>query len=261
MVIFFDIDGTIVDEASQIIPSSTVEAISALRQQGHTPIINTGRPYSHLDPRVRAMPFAGWVCSGGMEGYVNGQWLQKLHMSPELSRQVIQTVRECRMQVIFEVEGGFLLDGDLSTCPRVVHETAQMVKKGFSVWQTSQVSDPQIIKFVTFDGPDSRRAEFVAFMQQYFLCIDRGNGMMEFVQKGCSKAAGMELMLQHLGAAKEDTYAIGDSTNDVTMFRIAGHAICMGNGMDEAKAEAEYITDTVLNDGIAKALQHYDLIR
>ena len=261
MVIFFDIDGTIVDEASQIIPASTVEAISALRQAGHTPIINTGRPYSHLDPRVRAMPFAGWVCSGGMEVYVNGTWLQKLHMTREMSLQVIHAVRECRMQVIFEVEGGFLLDGELSSCPRVVHETAQMVKKGFSVWQTNEVSDPVIIKFVTFDGPDSRRAEFVARMETHFLCIDRGNGMMEFVQKGCSKAAGMERMLQHLGAAKEDTFAIGDSTNDVTMFRIAGHAICMGNGMEEAKHEAEYVTDTVLNDGIAKALRHYGLIR
>lgn len=261
MVIFFDIDGTLVDEQSQVIPPSTIEAIAALRQAGHTPIINTGRPYSHIDPRVRAMPFAGWVCSGGMEVFVNGTWLQKLHMSQQLSREVIQAVRACRMQVIFEVEGGFLLDGELSTCPRVVHETTQMLDKGFSVWQTSEISDPVIIKFVTFDGPDSRRAEFVAQMQPHFLCIDRGNGMMEFVQKGCSKAAGMELMLRHLGAVKEDTFAIGDSTNDVTMFRIAGHAICMGNGMEEAKKEAEFVTDTVLNDGIEKALRHYGLIR
>ena len=260
MVIFFDIDGTIVDEASQIIPVSTVEAISALRSAGHTPIINTGRPYSHLDPRVRAMPFAGWVCSGGMEVFVNGTWLQKLYMTKEMSRWLIDTVRTYRMQVIFEVEGGFLLDGELSSCPRVVHETEQMVKKGFSVWQTAQVRDPVIIKFVTFDGPYSRRAEFVAQMEPHFLCIDRGNGMMEFVQKGCSKAAGMELMLRHLGAAKEDTFAIGDSTNDVTMFRIAGHAICMGNGMEEAKKEAEFVTDTVLNGGIAKALRHFGLI-
>ena len=260
MIIFFDIDGTLVDEESQIIPASAVEAISALRQKGHIPIINTGRPYSHLDPRVRAMPFAGWVCSGGMEVFVNGQWLQKLHMTGEMSRWLIDTVRACKMQVIFEVEGGFLLDGELSSCPRIGQETAQMVKKGFTMWQTADVSDPVIIKFVTFDGPDSRRAEFVEQMEPHFLCIDRGNGMMEFVQKGCSKAAGMELLLRHLDAKKEDTFAIGDSTNDVTMFRIAGHAICMGNGMAEAKKEAEFVTESVLNDGIAKALRHYGLI-
>ena len=261
MVIFFDIDGTLVDEETQIIPQSTVRAIHQLRESGHTPIINTGRPYSHLDPRVRALPFAGWVCAGGMEVFLDGKWLQKLHMSREMSRWVIGAVRDCRMQVIFEVEGGFLLDGALSSCPRVVHETAQMVKKGFSVWQTGEVSDPEIIKFVTFDGPDSRRSEFVALMEAHFLCIDRGGGMMEFVQKGCSKAQGMQCMLAALGARKEDTFAIGDSTNDVTMFRIAGHAICMGNGMEAAKREAEFVTESVLNDGIEKALRHYGLIR
>ena len=73
MVIFFDIDGTIVEEATQIIPSSTIDAIAKLAATGHTPIINTGRPYSHIDPRVREMAFAGWVCAGGMEVYVDGQ--------------------------------------------------------------------------------------------------------------------------------------------------------------------------------------------
>ena len=117
MVIFFDIDGTLVDEETQIIPQSTVRAIHQLRESGHMPIINTGRPYSHLDPRVRALPFAGWVCAGGMEVFLDGKWLQKLHMSREMSRWVIGAVRDCRMQVIFEVEGGFLLDGALSSCP------------------------------------------------------------------------------------------------------------------------------------------------
>lgn len=260
MVIFFDIDGTIVDEATQIIPDSAAAAIAALRQKGHLPIINTGRPYSHIDPRVRALPFAGWVCAGGMEVYLNGQWLQKFHMTPQLSRQVIDMVRACNMQVILEVEGGFLLDGARSVAPQVTEEAERMAKKGFFVRQVADEPEPVLIKLVTYDGPDCRREDFLNFMQQHFACIDRGNTMLEFVQKGCSKAQGMALMLDALGAAKEDTYAIGDSTNDLPMLRAAGHAICMGNGMERAKAEAEFVTDTVLRDGIFQALRHYGLI-
>jgi hydroxymethylpyrimidine pyrophosphatase-like HAD family hydrolase len=114
MVIFFDIDGTIVHDESQIIPESAIRAVEALAAAGHTPIINTGRPYSHIDPRVRAMAFAGWVCSGGMEVYVDGKWLQKYRMSEEVRKVVIEAVRECRMQVIYEAVGGFLLDGEHS---------------------------------------------------------------------------------------------------------------------------------------------------
>ena len=54
MVVFFDIDGTIVDNETQIIPDSTVEAIRLLKQNGHIPVVNTGRPYGQVDPRIGA---------------------------------------------------------------------------------------------------------------------------------------------------------------------------------------------------------------
>ena len=84
--------------------------------------------------------------------------------------------------------------------------------------------------------------------------------MLELVLKGHSKAAGMELLLAHLNVPREETMAIGDSTNDLPMFQVAKHTVCLAEGADELKAQAEFVTDTVLNDGIEKALKHYGLI-
>ena len=259
MVIFFDIDGTIVHDESQIIPESAIRAVEALSAAGHTPIINTGRPYSHIDPRVRAMAFAGWVCSGGMEVYVDGKWLQKYRMSEEVRKVVIDAVRECKMQVIYEAVGGFLLDGEFSSNARVVLESQRIMDRGYFAKQLSG-STEEIIKLVTFDEPDSRHAEFVEKLSPYFTCIERGGGMIECVAKGCSKASGVQMLLDHLGAKREDTFAFGDSTNDVSMFRAVGHSICMGDGMEEAKAHAEFVTADLLEDGIEKGLRHYGLI-
>ena len=75
MVVFFDIDGTIIDEQTQSIPESAVRAIRRLRENGHIPVVNTGRPYTHIDPRVREMAFAGWVCGCGMEVLLDGKWI------------------------------------------------------------------------------------------------------------------------------------------------------------------------------------------
>ena len=63
MVVFFDIDGTIVDNETQIIPESTVEAIRLLRRNGHIPVVNTGRPFGQMDPRILELGFDGWVCA------------------------------------------------------------------------------------------------------------------------------------------------------------------------------------------------------
>ena len=86
------------------------------------------------------------------------------------------------------------------------------------------------------------------------------NGMYELVLKGFTKAAGMQRILEHLGVAPQDTCAIGDSTNDIPMFRFAAHSACLGGGSEPAKQAAEFVTAPVLEDGIEKALVHFGLI-
>lgn len=44
------------------------------------------------------------------------------------------------------------------------------------------------------------------------------------------------------------------------MFRAAAHTVCLGGGMEEVKAVAEYVTAPVMEDGIEKALAHFGLI-
>lgn len=260
MVVFFDIDGTIVDDATQIIPRSAVEAVAELKRRGHIAIVNTGRPYGHIDPRVRAMDFSGWVCGCGMELYLDGQWLVRKAPEEALCRLVRDAVRECGMQVLYEAEDCLLSDGRHSLGPASVKKAARMLQRGFDTVEIDDLPAPQFVKFVTHDAPGCRQAEFLRRMEPRFTCIDRGNGMVEYVLKGCSKAQGMELLLEHLGVDRENTLAIGDSTNDLPMFAHARHTAALGDGMAALKAEAEFITAPVLRDGVAKALAHFGLI-
>lgn len=260
MVVFFDIDGTLVDDATQIIPESTVRAISQLRRNGHIPIVNTGRPYNHIDPRVRNLDFCGLVCGCGMQIQLEGEWLVQVGPTLEQCRMIRDLARRCNMQVLYESEYGELhLDGDYSTHPAIREECYWMEKKGFRIVRLDE-DQPRFLKLVTFDGPDCRREEFIQGVAPVYDCIDRGNTMLELVMRGCSKAIGIEKIMDHLGVSPEEALAIGDSTNDLPMFSMAGHTVCMGNGMEELKQKAEFITDTVLNDGIEKALRHYGLI-
>lgn len=47
----------------------------------------------------------------------------------------------------------------------------------------------------------------------------------------------------------------------VTMLEYAGIGVAMGNACDAAKAAADYVTDDITADGLAKALAHFGLIR
>ncbi len=260
MVIFFDIDGTLVDEKSQILPRSTAEAIEKLIAQGHIPVVNTGRPYTHIDPRVRALPFAGCVAAGGSEVRIGDKWLKKETVSPEVMETLIQGVRRYGLQVVYEAVGGYYLDGENSAHhPEIDTQCAFMRRSGNYVRDVKDgITDP-VVKFCTFDVAGCDRTSMVAEASQWFEYIDR-RGMAEFVLKGSSKAEGMKLILDELGCPKAETMAFGDSANDIPMLRAAGIGIAMGNAVEEAKNAADFVTKNVLEDGIAHALKHFELI-
>ena len=157
-------------------------------------------------------------------------------------------------------DGGILLDGAHSVHPIMSREVERLRKAGFPIHQLEEEGAPDFVKFVSFAGEKGDVSGFKEALEEDYTIIDRENGMYELVLKGFSKAAGMELILRHLGVDAENTLAIGDSTNDLPMFRLAKHTVCMGDGMDEVKGLCEYVTDSVMADGIEKALKHYGLI-
>ena len=52
----------------------------------------------------------------------------------------------------------------------------------------------------------------------------------------------------------KEVFGIGDNFNDVSMIRDAGIGVAMGNAPDEVKAIADFVTDTNVNGGVAKAI-------
>lgn len=261
MVIFFDIDGTIIDDQTHQIPPSTIRAVERLREKGHIPIINTGRAFFQVDPRVKQMAFRGFACGCGMEVQLDGAWLVWAKPSLALRQKSVLCSRKYHMCSFYETgDGGILLDGEHSVHPIMSREVERLRQAGFPIHELSQEGEPDFVKFVTFLGAGGDAAGFKRELEEDYTIIDRENGMYELVLKGFSKAAGMELILRHLGVDAKDTLAIGDSTNDLPMFRLAGHTVCMGGGMDEVKRLCEYVTDPVMEDGIEKALEHYELI-
>lgn len=261
MVVFFDIDGTIIDDHTHLIPESTIRAVEQLKANGHIAVVNTGRPYHQVDARVKEMSFRGFACGCGMEIMLDGQWLYRIKPDQALRRKALMASRKHHMRSFYETEdGGILLDGEHSRHPIMSREVERLRSVGFPIHELDDPENPDFVKFVTFPDSESTLEAFVAEMEPYFTVINRENFMLELVLKGNSKAGGMQRVLDMLGVSKEDTLAIGDSTNDLPMFQAAAHTVCMGNGMDEVKAVCEYITAPVMEDGIEKALKHYGLI-
>ena len=83
---------------------------------------------------------------------------------------------------------------------------------------------------------------------------------MDILAEDGGKVSGIKEYIKRLGIDQSETMAFGDAENDIEMLEFAAIGVAMGNGKDEVKAVADYVTASVDEDGIEKALKHYDLI-
>lgn len=71
------------------------------------------------------------------------------------------------------------------------------------------------------------------------------------------KSRGILRMLDLVGGRPEDAVVFGDGLNDISMFRKPFFSIAMGNGRDELKARADYVTGDNDKGGILEACKKF----
>lgn len=81
-----------------------------------------------------------------------------------------------------------------------------------------------------------------------------GSHNFEMEHKEASKGNALKHLAAHYGIAMEDTMAIGDNFNDVSMITMAGKGVAMGNAEPEVQAIADEVTRTNEEDGVAHAI-------
>lgn len=86
------------------------------------------------------------------------------------------------------------------------------------------------------------------------MAFSMGNNL-EITSNTCDKGRGLEYLCQYLDVDTSELMTIGDSSNDISMLKLAKYSVAMGNSPDYVKSEAAYITDDCKNDGVAAAIE------
>lgn len=256
--VFFDIDGTLWDFNCNI-PASTVEAIHALRANGHLAFICSGRCRAHIrDPRLLGIGFDGIVCACGTMVEYRGETLFYNRLDNALVERVIKVMRKYGVLPLLEGRVDVYFDaGELKWrdfADRLREELGEHVLSIAEHW-----GDWEVSKF-TCVMENADREAFMAELSDAFDFMVHNEVIAELVPKGFHKGVGIEKVCEFLGMDISDTFAVGDGVNDLGMLRTAGTGIVMGNGADVAKAAADYVTAPLVEDGIWKACRHFDLI-
>ena len=75
------------------------------------------------------------------------------------------------------------------------------------------------------------------------------------------KDIGVQKVMEYYDLNHKETIGFGDATNDIPLLKSVGIGICMGNGKEEVKQIADYVTDSVDENGLYNALKKYQIIK
>lgn len=256
--VFFDIDGTLWDFTNRI-PESTVTAIRGLRAQGHLAFLCSGRARAYIQsPALFDIGFDGVLAGCGTYVEVGGEIIYERLIEKELAVRTVETVRRYGFRPILEGPEYLYMDAeDFAHEPygkKVMRELGGHlvgIREHYGEWRINKLS-------CATDHAD-REGCFAALADEYTYLIHNEN-VAELVPKGHSKATGIARACEYLGVDRADTFAVGDSVNDLEMLSYAGIGIAMGNASPEVKEAAGFVTDALYDDGIYHAMQHFGLL-
>lgn len=261
MIVFFDIDGTIIsDDEKHIIPDSAIKAIRAARKNEHLMYINTGRTIMNVEPELKNIGFDGYICGCGTYIECGGKILLNRTVPKALCEEIAQLAYNCDITPLYERSDAFFTDKRLR---EIGGFTA--LKKLFKIQGkdlSGDVSDKNFgfDKMVAWYDEKSNIETFKLGIKNEFDYIDRGYGFCELAVKGFSKGTGIKAVCEYHGFSINEAYAIGDSLNDLPMLNAVPNSIAMGNSVDTLKKQSAFVTKALYDDGIEYALKHYRLI-
>ena len=81
--------------------------------------------------------------------------------------------------------------------------------------------------------------------------------LLEVTDLQASKGAAVLRVAEMCGIKPHEIMAIGDGENDLTMIKSAGMGVAMGNAKEKVRKEADFVTLTNNENGVAYAINQY----
>lgn len=268
MLLALDLDGTLLDSQKRL-SSHNLDAITRAQDAGTTIVLASGRhPYSmaRFADRLHLKERGGYVLAfngGQLIDYVTGEILFRRELPPELLPQLVEWARRYNLPVmsfrgnviITEQPQNHYIVENAANNRMTVEGVTNFIEALNNLYipptKLLLPGDPEILPEVEA----AMKADLAGKMSIY----RSAPYYLELVPLGIDKGATLERLLNITRSTREDLIACGDQDNDISMIRLAGIGVAMGNAVDEAKAVADYVTLTNDEDGVAHVIERFIL--
>lgn len=253
-LVFFDIDGTLLDEDKRL-PLSAKKAVRELQENGVYVAIATGRAPFMIEDIRKELKIDSFVTFNGQYVVFEGETIYENPLTVEQLRKLNKQAEATGHSLVYS--GSKEMKASIAEDPFIA-ESMSSLHLAYPDIDPSYFEKENIYQALLFcedkDQSSYRKSQKeLDFVRWHTFSCDVLPG-------GGSKAIGMEKIIAAAGFSEKDTYAFGDGLNDLEMIRAAGTGVAMGNAVEALKREADLVTEKVGKDGLAAGLRKLQLI-
>lgn len=271
-VIVLDIDGTLVDRNKKIMPETKAALIKA-QKKGIKVILASGRPtlgMIDLGHELRMAEFNGLLVSYNGSKVVDFKTMATLFNQPlsvAEGKAVLEHMKQFDVMPMIDkgthmyvnhAFGQINYQGQAFDIVRYeAHENKYLLCEQHDL---ADFLDYEVNKILTAGEPEYLQANYEAMQAPFkdrLSCMFTADFYFEYTAKGIDKAHALDTVLKPMGYVAKELMAFGDGMNDLSMLKYAGMGVAMGNAVGEVKENADDVTASHHEEGIAKALYKY----
>ncbi len=256
-----DLDGTLVGESPEISERSA-RALQEAALRGVKVTLATGRMYLAAKPYAEQLGIVTpLICYQGAQirEPIGGKIVSETGVDRELALKVLRYCRENDYHVNAFV-GDELFMAELTPEGKFYSERANVkpnIVGDLTEWLEGDVlklvivtDEPTTVKII--DELSERFGELLYVTRSYPI-------FAETINPDVSKGQALADLAKWLGIPLENVMAIGDDLNDIDMVATAGLGVAMRSSPPDLLRNAQFVTGTVDEDGVATAVERFIL--
>lgn len=253
-----DIDGTILNWGEGF-SSAVKNCIKRLTNNGVKVVLVTGRMHSSAVHVAKELGLNTPIVSyqGGLVKELGGKTLYQKNLDANYAREIIDWARQNNVHVNLYIDDKLYVENDNETIKYYVD--GKFIDYTVCSFENLEFND--VNKILAIDLKDAHMVSgWVEELQKRYpeLYIVKSTPYFCEIGSGdAKKSNGVKFLCEMWGFRKDEVLTIGDQNNDIDLVQAGGIGVAMGNATQELKNCANYITDTVENDGFVKAIEKF----
>ena len=263
--IALDLDGTLTNHDKVVTPR-TRQALLLAESKGAIIILASGRPTYGIVPVAECLELekrGGYILSYNGGNIVNAKTGEKLFSQflPDAVIPILYKYAKEKNHALLGYAGNEIIT-EMPDDPYVKEESRINKMNIRKVDNLLEALEPHPTKLLmTGDPTDMIKAEeeLVEILGEKMDIFRSAPFFLELVPKGIDKAQSLLRLLSKINLTPADLMAFGDGYNDLSMLKLAGVGVAMANAAPEVRADADYVTLSNEEDGVAEALLHFGM--